>query len=80
MKKTSKGKVNPEDKVNYLTTAAIPGLVTRMAVPTMISMLVTTFYNLIDTLFVGRLDNQSTGAVGITFSVMAAPETIFQGN
>lgn len=71
MKKTSKGKVNPEDKVNYLTTAAIPGLVTRMAVPTMISMLVTTFYNLIDTLFVGKLDNQSTGAVGITFSVMA---------
>ena len=43
MKKTSKGKVNPEDKVNYLTTAAIPGLVTRMAVPTMISMLATTF-------------------------------------
>ena len=71
MKKTSKEKVNPEDKVNYLTTAAIPGLVTRMAVPTIISMLVTTFYNLIDTLFVGKLDNQSTGAVGITFSVMA---------
>ena len=79
MKKTSKEKVNPEDKVNYLTTAAIPGLVTRMAVPTIISMLVTTFYNLIDTLFVGKLDNQSTGAVGITFSVMAISRKLGAG-
>ena len=62
----------PQDqKVEYMLTAPIPGLICQMAVPTIISMLVTSFYNMADTLFVGQLDTQSTAAVGISFSVMA---------
>lgn len=55
-----------------MTTQPVEGLVARLAVPTIISMLVTAFYNMADTFFVGMLDNTSaTGAVGVVFSFMA---------
>ncbi len=63
--------LSQDQKVQYMISAPIPGLICRMAVPTIISMLVTSFYNMADTLFVGQLDTQSTAAVGISFSVMA---------
>lgn len=63
--------MSQDERVRYLTNEPIPGLICRMAVPTIISMLVTSFYNMADTLFVGRLNTQSTAAVGVSFSVMA---------
>ena len=39
-------------------------------------MLVTSFYNVADTYFVGRLSTQSTAAVGIAFSVMALIQAV----
>lgn len=60
-----------EEKVTYITTEPVEKLVCKMAVPTIISMLVTSFYNMADTFFVGKLNTQSTAAVGIAFSVMA---------
>jgi len=60
-----------EEKINYMTTKHVPSLVCEMAVPTIISMLVTAFYNMADTFFVGKLNTQSTAAVGIVFTVMA---------
>ena len=59
------------DKFTLMTTAPIPGLVTRLAVPTMISMLVTAFYNMADTFFVGRIGTSASAAVGVVFPVMA---------
>ncbi len=60
-----------EEKINYLTTKHVPTLICELAVPTIISMLVTAFYNMADTFFVGKLNTQSTAAVGIVFTVMA---------
>lgn len=68
--------MSQDEKVMYMTTAPIPGLISRMAVPTIISMLVTSFYNMADTLFVGKLDTQSTAAVGVSFSVMALIQAV----
>ncbi|MGN0395392.1 MAG: MATE family efflux transporter [Coprococcus sp.] len=70
------GKMTQDEKVKYMTTERIPRLICRMAVPTIISMLVSTFYNMVDTIFVGKLDTQSTGAVGVAFSVMALLQAI----
>lgn len=61
----------PTDKFTRMTTAPIPGLVTRLAVPTMISMLVTAFYNMADTFFVGRIGTSASAAVGVVFPIMA---------
>ncbi len=68
--------MSQDEKVMYMTTAPIPGLISRMAVPTIISMLVTSFYNMADTLFVGKLDTQSTAAVGVSFSIMALIQAV----
>lgn len=48
-----------------------------MAGPTIVTMLVTAFYNMADTFFVGLLDNTSaTGAVGVVFSFMAVIQAV----
>lgn len=60
-----------EEKVNYMTTQPVNRLVCEMAVPTIISMLVTSFYNMADTYFVGKINTQATAAVGVVFSVMS---------
>ena len=59
------------DRYTMMTTTPIPTLVTRLAIPTIISMLVTSFYNMADTFFVGRIGTSASAAVGVVFSVMA---------
>lgn len=60
-----------EEKFKQMTEAKISTLVSKMAIPTIISMLITTFYNMADTYFVGRLNTNATAAVGIVFPLMA---------
>ena len=60
-----------KDKYTLMTTAPIPGLIASLAVPTIVSMLITSFYVMADTYFVGKIDTQATAAVGVSFSVMA---------
>lgn len=60
-----------QDRFTYLTTTPVPKLISMLAVPTVISMLVTGIYNTADTFFVGRISTQATAAVGLVFSVMA---------
>lgn len=54
-----------------LTDMPVSGLVLRLAVPSIITMLVSNFYNIVDTAFVGRLGTSASGAVGIVFGFMA---------
>lgn len=54
-----------------MTETPIPELIWKLAVPTIISMLVTGIYNTADTFFVGRISTQATAAVGLVFSVMS---------
>lgn len=65
------GNMDQQEKVTYMLNEPVPHLVCQMAVPTIISMLVTSFYNMADTFFVGRINTQATAAVGVVFSVMA---------
>lgn len=64
------------DNYNFLTEAPVPKVIGTLSVPTIISMLVTTIYNMADTFFVGQIDTQSTAAVGIVFSVMFIIQSI----
>ena len=59
-----------------LTTRPVRRLILTLAVPTIISMLVTSFYNMADTYFVGKINTQSTASVGIVFSVMSIIQAI----
>ena len=70
MKTNSNGVNNMNEKYQFLTHAPVHRVIGAMAIPTIISMLLTSVYNLVDTFFVGQIDTQSTAAVGIVFSVM----------
>ena len=63
--------MSQEQKFEMMTEAPIPGLIGRLAVPTIISMLITSFYNMADTFFVGKIGTSATAAVGVVFPVMA---------
>lgn len=54
-----------------MTKTPIPRLVLTLSVPSVISMLVTNIYNLVDTAFVGQLGTSASGAVGVVFGFMA---------
>ena len=66
-----------EEKYIKMTTPPVEKLICRLAAPCIVSMLVTSFYNMADTYFVGMLkSNAATGAVGVVFSVMAVIQAI----
>lgn len=64
------------DKFRRMTESPIPSLIGRLSVPTVVSMLVTSIYNMADTFFVGKLGISATGAVGVVFSLMAIIQAI----
>lgn len=51
-------------------------LILTLAVPTIISMLVTALYNMADTYFVSQIGTSASGAVGIIYSLMAMIQAI----
>ena len=66
-----------EEKYIRMTTAPLDKLILRLAAPTIISMLVTSFYNLADTFFVRQLDNDSmVAAVGVVLPLMTIIQAI----
>ena len=64
------------DNYTFLTHAPIHRVIFTMAIPTIISMLSTSMYNLADTYFVGSINTQSVAAVGISFAVMSVIQAI----
>lgn len=58
------------DNYTFLTTAPVSKAILTMAVPTIIGMLVTSVYSLVDTFYVGRISTEATAAVGVVFPVM----------
>ena len=59
-----------------MTQAPVGRLITSLAFPTVISMLVSAIYNMADTYFVAKLGTNAAGAVGIVFSLMAIIQAI----
>jgi putative MATE family efflux protein len=58
-------------KFRKMTETPVEKLVCSMAIPTIISMLITSLYNMADTFFMGKINASATGAVGVVFSLMA---------
>lgn len=53
-----------------MTNSSIPKLIISLSIPTVVSMLISNIYNLVDTYFIGILGVSQSGAVGIVFPVM----------
>lgn len=68
--------MNQEEKFAYMTQTPIPKLISSLAAPTIVSMLITSFYNMADTFFVGKINTSATAAVGVVFSLMALIQAV----
>ena len=58
-------------RYEMLVNGNIRRVIPRLAIPTIISMMVSAIYNMADTFFVSQLGTSASGAVGIIFSAMA---------
>ena len=68
---------NPQQaQFDKMTRTPIPRLVMGLAVPTILSMLITSIYNLADTFFVGQISTSASGAVGVVSSLMAVIQAV----
>lgn len=65
-----------EAQFKKMTQTPIPKLIATLAVPTTISMLVSSIYNLADTFFVSQLSTSASGAVGVVFSIMTIIQAV----
>ncbi len=64
-------KMTAENRAQLLLNEPLHRVIPGLAVPTIISMLVTAIYNMADTFFVSRISTEASGAVGVVFSAMA---------
>ena len=67
-----------QERFRLMTETPIPRLIRKMSIPPIISMLVTSIYNLADTLdrVFSQLSTSASGAVGVVFSLMAIIQAI----
>ena len=65
-----------KDNHKILTEGPVSRAILSLALPSCISMLVTSIYSIVSTFYVGRISTQATAAVGISFSAMSVIQAI----
>ncbi|MBQ4266077.1 MAG: MATE family efflux transporter [Clostridia bacterium] len=68
--------MSPEKRTQMMLNAPVSKVIPRLAIPTIISMLITAIYNMADTFFVSQIGTSASGAVGIIFSAMAIIQAV----
>lgn len=63
--------MNQSSSYNKMLDEPINKLILRLALPSIISMLISSFYNMVDTYFIGKISTSASGAIGIVFSYTA---------
>lgn len=66
----------PEEQRIYMLETPVRKLITTLAVPTVITMLITALYNMADTFFVSQINTSASGAVGVVFSIMTIIQAV----
>lgn len=59
-----------------ILNSPVEHIILKLAVPTIISMLITSIYNMADTYFVSQIGTSASGAIGIVFSAMMMIQAI----
>lgn len=67
---------SPADQRTRMLESPVEPLIVRLAIPTTISMLITSVYNMADTYFVSQIGTSASGAVGIVYSIMGVIQAI----
>jgi putative MATE family efflux protein len=67
---------NQQKQYAKMLNTPVPRLIITLAVPTIISMMISSVYNAADTYFVGRLGTSASAATGIVFALMAVLQAV----
>ena len=59
-----------------MTQQPVPSLIVKLGIPTMISMFVTSIYNMADSYFVGQINTSASGATGVVLGLMAILQAV----
>lgn len=65
-----------DEKFRMMTQKPVEPLIWSLAIPTIISMLISSIYNMADTFFVSKISTSASGAVGVAFSLMSIIQAI----
>lgn len=65
-----------QEKFRRMTEDPVEKLIMKLSVPTIISMLITAVYSLVNTYFVGKLNTSAVAAVGVVFSLQMIIQAI----
>ncbi|MCF0150718.1 MAG: MATE family efflux transporter [Firmicutes bacterium] len=63
--------LSEDERFYRMTEAPLGKVISSLAIPCIISNLITTIYNMADTFFIGKLSTSASGAVGIALSAMS---------
>ena len=69
-------RISTDEKFREMTETPIRPLIVCLAVPTVISNLISTIYNAADTFFIGLISTSASAAVGVAFSLQAIIQAI----
>ena len=69
-------RLSTEEKFAQMTETPVRRLIITLAVPTVISNLISTLYNAADTFFVGMISTSASAAVGVALSLQAIIQAI----
>ncbi|MCF0133119.1 MAG: MATE family efflux transporter [Blautia sp.] len=69
-------KTEKNQQFTKMTESNVSRLLVQLSIPAILSMLITTIYNVADTAFVGTLGTSQSGATGIVFSYMTIIQAI----
>ncbi|MCI8332086.1 MAG: MATE family efflux transporter [Clostridiales bacterium] len=65
-----------QNHFEQMTGTPVSRLIARLAIPSVVSMLVSSIYNLADTYFVSQIDREAAAAIGVVFSLMAVIQAL----
>ena len=60
-------KMSSAERAQMMLHAPVSKIIPKLAIPTIISMLITSIYNMADTYFVSQISTSASGAVGVVF-------------
>ena len=71
-----RNEMTADEKYKRMTETPVEKLVLSLAVPTIVSMLTTSIYNMADTFFVSQISTSASGSVGVAFPLMMIIQAI----
>ncbi len=71
--------VTPEEQYKKMTQTSITRLVVSLSIPTVLSQMITSIYNMADTYFVTSLGDSAVGAVSVVYALQSIIQAIGYG-